>query len=353
LDFSKAFDTVPHKRLLAKVGGYGIHQQILIWIKSFLSDRRQQVVVSGDSSDWVSVTSGVPQGSVLGPLLFLLYINDLCDVVKSKIRLYADDTLIYKKIHDDHDRIALQEDLNAIDRWCKMWQLQLNVKKCCVMRISRGHEIYQSDYFLGGDSLKFENNYKYLGLNITSAMSWRAHIQKMVGKANSRLNFVQRILRGCPKHVKEVAYFSLVRPLLEYGGTIWNPHEEGLVKEIEMVQRRAARFVSSRYSWRESVSEILTTLKWATLEDRRVEQDLRLFVKIIKGSCRINTDGMLTKANYISARNGDHNMKFEEFQCRVDYFHQSFFPRVVRQWNRLSQKMVDSLVQTQSEPVTH
>ena len=338
LDFSKAFDTVPHQRLLAKVSGYGVHLQALEWIRSFLSNRRQRVAISGEISDWVPVTSGVPQGSVLGPLLFLLYINDLCDVVQSRIKLYADDTLVFREINSIQDSVALQRDLDAIDEWCKLWQLQLNIKKCCSMQVSR--KIKRATpahvYFLAREPLVKVDSYKYLGLNVTSNMSWTPHIQQMVGKANSRLRFVQRVLRGCPQHVKSVAYFTLARPLVEYCSTVWSPHETGLDHEIEMVQRRAARFVSGRYSWRESVTAMLSDLGWETLQKRRQDQDMKLLIRILKGECKIDIEGLLNKASYISIRNGDHPKKFEEFQCRVDYFYQSFFPRVVRQWNKLS-----------------
>src|ERR1700678_3547870 len=121
------------------------------------------------------------------------------------------------------------------------------------IRVARRHKTKMHDYLLAGNKLEVVNSYKYLGINMTSNLSWGNHIQQMVGKANSRLHFVQRVLRGCPLKVKSIAYFSLVRPLLEYCCTVWSPYEDGLDHAIEMVQRRAARFVSGRFLERKCV----------------------------------------------------------------------------------------------------
>src|SRR5271170_5517985 len=136
LDFSKAFDKVPHKLLLKKLEAYGIEKDLISLIHSFLSDRTQKVVIDGLASDSVQVSSGVPQGSVLGPLLFLIYINDLPDKIKSKCRLFADDSLIYRKILTELDYLKLQQDLDKVFDWCKKWHMKLNLDKCEHMQVS-------------------------------------------------------------------------------------------------------------------------------------------------------------------------------------------------------------------------
>ncbi len=137
LDFSKAFDTVPHERLLQKISHYGVRGCTHGWIKKWLTERTQRVVVDGEASDWVPVSSGVPQGTVLGPLMFLLYINDINDGVSSTVRLFADDCLVYRVIKTAGDALNLQADLDKIAEWAQSWQMKFNVKKCNIIRCSR------------------------------------------------------------------------------------------------------------------------------------------------------------------------------------------------------------------------
>ena len=140
MDFSKAFDSVPHNRLLLKLNHFGIQNNLLVWISNFLKHREQRVVVGGEHSAWTDVTSGVPQGTVLGPLLFLAYINDLPSNISSNVRLFADDCVIYRQIVNDHDHISLQEDLNTLEKWQRDWQMKFNTKKCFTMKITRNGE---------------------------------------------------------------------------------------------------------------------------------------------------------------------------------------------------------------------
>lgn len=135
LDYSKAFDTVPHKRLLAKLYGYGIRGRLLDWLKSFLTGRKQQVSIGTAYSDWGEVTSGIPQGSVLGPILFVIYVNDMPLAVNSGIKMFADDTKLYRAISTDHDHEELQKDLANLESWAHEWLLSFNVSKCKVQGI--------------------------------------------------------------------------------------------------------------------------------------------------------------------------------------------------------------------------
>ena len=137
LDYRKAFDSVPHQRLLVKLKAYGIDGNILKWIENFLTGRSQKVVINGECSDTAEVTSGIPQGSVLGPLLFLVYVNDLPRGLNCTAALFADDTKLYKIIRSDVDRAALQNDLNQVAKWSNTWQLPFNVDKCKVLSIGK------------------------------------------------------------------------------------------------------------------------------------------------------------------------------------------------------------------------
>ena len=135
----KAFDSVPHQRLLAKLKGYGIKGELLKWIETFLTCRKHRVLVNGAASSWSEVVSGVPQGSVLGPILFILYINDLINVVTCDINIFADDTKIYHKTSTRQDCINIQKDIDRLQDWAEKWQLQFHPDKCKVLRIGHGH----------------------------------------------------------------------------------------------------------------------------------------------------------------------------------------------------------------------
>ena len=164
LDFSKAFDTVPHDGLLSKLKHYGIDDKIWLWILNFL---KQRVVVDGIQSDLVTVDSGVPQGTVLGPILFLLHINDLPSVISSKVRLFADDCLVYREIKNRQDQIALQKDLNLLENWGSKWGMRFNAAKCNIMRMSRKQTPISTQYELSGQVLEEVKDAKYLGVTVS------------------------------------------------------------------------------------------------------------------------------------------------------------------------------------------
>ena len=168
--------------------------------------------------------SGVPQGTVLGPLLFLVHINDLPDCVTSKVRLFADDCLLYRRIKSAKDQELLQKDLIELEKWANNWGMKFNAKKCYILSIAdKGkHKFYELNQYL----LKHVENNPYLGLIISKDLKWATHIDQIRKKASSTLGFVQRNLKRCPKSVKKTAYISLVRSTLEYGATVWNLHHE-------------------------------------------------------------------------------------------------------------------------------
>ena len=223
LDFSKAFDTVPHDGLLSKLKHYGIDDKIWLWISNFLKQRKQRVVVDGIQSDLVTVDSGVPQGTVLGPLLFLLHINDLPSVISSKVRLFADDCLVYREIKNRQDQIALQKDLNLLENWGSKWGMRFNAAKCNIMRMSRKQTPISTQYELSGQVLEEVKDAKYLGVTVSDDLEWTKHINAITTKANSKLSFLRRNLKGCPEKLRETAYFALVRSFLEYSATVWHP----------------------------------------------------------------------------------------------------------------------------------
>ena len=176
LDFSKAFDKVAHEKLLLKLHHYGIRGDTLKWIKDFLDNRKQAVVINGINSEKIPVSSGVPQGSVLGPILFLAYINDLPEQVKSRVRLFADDTALYLAISSTTESEVLQTDLASLEQWEKMWDMQFNPSKCQVLQITKKGKTLDSKYILHNVELESVPAAKYLGVTIADDLSWSKHI---------------------------------------------------------------------------------------------------------------------------------------------------------------------------------
>nr|XP_054748767.1 uncharacterized protein LOC129254333 [Lytechinus pictus] len=186
LDFAKAFDTVPHSLLLHKPANYGIDGSIHKWLTSFLTHREMTVVVDGEHSDPEEVTSGVPQGTVLGPLLFLCHINDLPDVVQSQVRLFADDCVLYRQIKSQRDHHKLQQDLTALENWASTWGMRFNAGKCQVMSINAKTSYF---YTINDCILKHVSQHPYLGVTLADNLKWSPQINKAVRKANSVLAY--------------------------------------------------------------------------------------------------------------------------------------------------------------------
>ena len=206
LDFAKAFESVPHQRLLIKRDHIGVRGQVLKWVESFLTGRLQRVVVNGHSSSWAPVTSGVPQGSVLGPLLFIIFINDIMDNVSSTGGLFADDCVIYREVSHRRDAEELQRDLEKISEWTKTWQLSLNIKKCKVMEITNRKITVDFEYCLTGTNLDWVDSFRYLGLLIDTKLRWNNHCCNIAAKATRILNLLKRSMSGCSQRAKQLVF---------------------------------------------------------------------------------------------------------------------------------------------------
>ena len=332
LDFSKAFDVVPHQRLLGKVKHYGVNGKTLAWISNFLSGRTQRVVVDGSHSAWSTVHSGVPQGTVLGPLLFLLYINDLPDCITSRVRLFADDCLVYRRIKNTDDQLALQRDLDSLETWANTWGMKFNPSKCTVLSISRTSTIHKF-YTLCGTVLQQVNEAKYLGVTLSDDLQWSKHISNLTAKASSTLGLLHRNLSKCPQRLREQAYISLIRSRLEYCSAIWDPHTAKDTNALESIQRRAARLTVQDYSRYTSVSALLKDLDWSPLKDRRRDIRLTLLFKIVKGKVAVQAEGSLVPAD--SRTRSSHGYKFRHIQANSTQYKNSFFVKSIPEWNSL------------------
>ena len=342
MDFAKAFDKVDHPRLLSKRMGYGICGQTLAWITSFLSGRSQSVVLDGETSSPISVSSGVPQGSVLGPCLFLFYINDIADKLTCQARLFADDTIIYMAIRKNQDSMSLQNDLDRLADWEKTWLMEFHPQKCKVIRVYRGKSPINFSYSLHGQTLEIVDCVKYLGVTFSSDLSWNAHVDAITAKANKTLGFLRRNLRVSNRKAKECAYKSFVRPIVEYSASVWDPHTARNIDKIDMVQRRAARYVCNRYRQTSSVSEMLSQLNWRSLQDRRCDMKLCMFYKIVNGLVEIDTSKYMIPSRQTRSSRHSHSQSYCIPHSRLNCHLYSFFPSTIRLWNGLGQNVVDA-----------
>ena len=230
LDFSKAFDKVPHLRLIEKVKSLGVNMQTVRWIKHWLQGRKQKVVINGCDSSWANVTSGVPQGSVLGPLLFLIYINDIDQGVGGLISKFADDTKLGGVIESCLDTKKLQSDLDKLLEWSEKWQMKFNADKCKAIRFGKFQR--GSNYVMNGQELDWVMEEKDLGVIVDNTLKSSKHCQMVVNKANRMLGMIRRNTSCKTKEVILPLYRALVRPHLEYCVQFWSP---SLVKDVNLL----------------------------------------------------------------------------------------------------------------------
>lgn len=341
LDFSKAFDTVPHERLLSKCHRIGVRGKTLMWLRSFLVGRRQRVLVNGSSSTWQEVISGVPQGTVLGPLLFLIYINDISHNLTpgTVTRLFADDCVIYRPIRSPVDRQILQSDIDTLQRWAETWQMCFNPKKCNIMHISTRRTCHPHPYFMAGIELESVKEHRYLGVTLTSSLSWNAHVDAQCSKASGLLGLLRRNLAKCSTLSKTTAYQALVRPHLEYSASAWDPHSIRNIQKLEQVQRQAARFIFNSYSPYQSVTTLLATLNWQPLQVRRQHARLTTFYRLLNKDIALPPN-LVTPGS--QRTRSSHPFKCSHIGATIDQYKFSFVPRTIPHWNSLPLTIVSA-----------
>ena len=334
MDFRKAFDSVPHKRLLKKLRSHGIDGKLLQWIEEWLCKRKQRVVLKGEKSIWEEVTSGVPQGSVLGPLLFIIFINDIETDIISLLSKFADDCKITRKVKTDEDTDEVQQDINKLGNWSDKWQLVFHPDKCKTLHL--GYNNRKIEYQLKGTTIQEVTEEKDLGIIITQDMKPKRHIAETVKKANKILGMIRRAIT-C-KNIQNIMNFykTLVRPILDYGSAIWNPYQKQDIEKIEKVQRRATKMIKGMRNL--PYRERLRRCKLMTLEERRRRYDLIEMFKIMKGIYKVDKT-KLFEVNEDSTRG--HNMKIRKKYSRLNLRKNFFTQRIVNDWNKLPAEAVN------------
>ena len=336
LDFSKAFDRVPHERLLSKIKAHGIDGKVYSWIKSWLSNREQRVIVNGEKSNWGKVISGVPQGSVLGPLLFIIYINDLDTGISSNISKFADDTKIGRQISTPRDSEILQKELDILHEWVNKWQMNFNTSKCSILHIGK-HNL-DNGYEINGTELRRLNSERDLGVLISQDLRPREQCISARNKANRILGFIARTVTNRTAEVILKLYLALVRPHLDYAVQFWSPYHRMDINRLESIQRRMTKMIHGIRNL--NYKDRLKRLQLHSLERRRVRGDLIEVFKWIKGFNK----GDINKVLLVSTSNRtiSNGYKLEKFRFRKEIGKNWFTNRVVDEWNRLSGHVVSA-----------
>lgn len=341
LDFAKAFDRVPHKRLLTKLKAYGVEPPLYTWIKDFLTERTQTVYINENESSPRLVTSGIPQGSVLGPTLFLIFINDLPSVVINECLLFADDTKVYAPITTDSDTEGLQRDINNLATWSDKWQLHFNSDKCSVVSVGRKthHTKYTSDdpYIFNGHPLRSSAGEKDLGIQVDEHLTFVNHVHLTAKKANKILGMIKANFTSISMESIKPLYVSLVRPLLEYGTSIWAPHHKYLIEEIEAVQHRATKLVNNLKHL--PYEERLMELDLPSLAYRRLREDMVQVYKLLHGLYDTDPSTLFTLCETETRSNG---MKLHKPRSITTQRLMFFTQRVINPWNSLPPNVVTS-----------
>jgi len=288
LDFSKAFDRVSHKHLLAKLKAFGIVGSLLKWMGSYLHSRKLSVRYGGSQSVEFTALSEVPQGSHLGPLLFNLFINDIETVAESRCLLFADDVKLFRVIKGPNDNRILQEDLARVSEWCHGNSMELNVNKCFSISFSRSRSSIDYCYDLHGTNLPRRNETKDLGVLMDSSLSHARHIDDIVSRARQCLGLVARAsLRLSRPGTIKLLYCAYVRSILEYASVVWGPYQVMAAESLQRVQNRVLRLVGVRcgFPYREvPLDEVSSWLGLDSLEVRRGAQDLSFLHKLVNGN---------------------------------------------------------------------
>ena len=334
LDFQKAFDTVPHQRLLRKLHSQGIRGQVLLWIQNWLRARKQRVGVNGQLSQWREVKSGVPQGSVLGPVLFNLFINDLETGISSEVAKFADDTKLFRVVKTKRDCEELQKDLSKLGEWAEKWQMRFNVKKCKVMHIGAKNQNFT--YRLMGSELSVTAQERDLGVLVDNSMKVSTQCAAAIRKANSMLGVIKKGVENRTANIIMPLYKSMVRPHLEYCVQFWSPHLKKDIVELEKVQKRATKMITGLGHL--SYEERLQRLGLFSLEKRRLRGDMIETYKIMHGRDRVDRGTFFSLSH--NTRTRGHPLKLSVGRVKTDKRKYFFTQRVIGVWNSLPQEVV-------------
>ena len=336
-DISKAFDRVWHEGLIYKLKAAGVSGDVLRWFQSYLSGRRQRVVLSGSFSEWVYIKAGVSQGSILGPLLFLLYINDIVKNIGSHIRLFADDTSLFIIVDNPTTAaLCLNSDLEKLSRWAAIWLVTFNPSKNESLLISRKiNKPIHPPLYMQNVQIQEVSSHKHLGLYFSNDCSWHQHIDYIKQKAWFRIHVMRKLKFKLDRKSLETIYLTFIRPLLEYGDVIWDNCTQYEKNELDKIQNEAARITTGTTKL-VSLDNLYKEVGWQTLHRRRQDHKITLFYKMFNQLTPVYLSSLIPQqVNAISHHNLRNSNDIHTIRSNTSLYHNSFLPSTLRQWNSL------------------
>ena len=357
-DFAKAFDSVSHDLILDKLKyRYKVDGLMLRFIRSYLQDRQQQVVVGGVTSETLLVKSGVPQGSILGPLLFVIFINDMFDCLSkgTNITLYADDTKIWRVIHFSEDHFSLQNDIDNLYEWSNINLMRFHPKKCKALSVTYERNVLHNlpftifNYKLGPDYIEYVPSQEDLGVTITSKLLWTSHHDNLLAKATSKLGLLMRTCHFTMNvRQKRTFYLVIIRSLFEHCSSIWRPISSNQINKFEIVQKRAIKWIIGRQFDHLSDIELYEKEKKLDILPIRLKfllNDLVLFYKMVNSLVPVNLPDefiLLDPKKIRYTRSTQNIMSLDDkstYKCTVkpcnNVYEHCYFYRTVIIWNKL------------------
>ena len=335
LDIQKAFDSVPHRNILIKLWAAGITGSLWKFFKCYLSNRKQCVIVDNQASQWLPVTSGVPQGSILGPLLFIIYINDLPSILNSSLPfLFADDTKCCKVITSVNDVLALQSDLDCLSEWSRQNKLFFNISKSCLLRFCGSTKnVITADYSVNEVNVVPVTHCKDLGVIFSTDLSWSEHYQSIAAKAYQILGLIKRTFSSSsPTNTKKILFLTLVRSRITYCSQVWRPFQVKDICFLEKIQRRGTKYILNDFN--SDYKTRLISLHLLSLMYTYELLDIIFLVRNLKFP-----DPSFPVKDYIQFSSSSTRVssysKLIHLSSRTNKSHHSFFKRVTRLWNAL------------------
>ena len=349
LDISKAFDRVWHDDLIYKLKRCGVSGQLLSLIQNFLKNRKQRTVLNGQASNWGDILAGVPQGSILGPLFFLVYINDLTENLKCNVKLFADDTSLFTVVQDSNTAASdMNHDLELVRKWANDWRMSFNpdpTKQAVELMFSKKKSVIDHPVILfNGMPVMKVDEHKHLGITLDRTLSFSAHIKAAISKTRKGIGMLRFLSKYLPRHTLNKLYKLYVRPHFDYGDVIYhNPPKvcdftgsttlSSLMEKLEFVQYSAALAITG--AWRGTSREKLyLDLGWESLSLRRWSRRLTLFYKVINNLTPDYTRDPLPPLHQVqySFRERD---TIGQIRARTEKYKSSFYPHCLSEWNKL------------------
>ena len=346
LDLSKAFDRVWHKGLIYKLQCNGISGSLLMLLEDFLHNRKQRVILNGQASEWQMVSSGVPQGSVLGPLLFLIYINDIVDNINCDVRLFADDKSLFSIVNDaTQTALKISEDLDKIKKWALQWKMEFNADKTEeVIFSAKKQQPFHPSIEPGNQIITRKNEHKHLGVILDSKLNFQSQVREAVIKARRGISLIKYLSKYFSRDVLDEVYKLYVRPHLDYGDIIYHKFDQDMrstvTKSIEQAQYTAA--LANTGAWKgTSRQKIYEELGWESMYDRRWYRRLCHFVQLRQSKTPEYLFNEIPPERQIpymirNLRNYDPNF------CRTNRFSNSYFRNTIYEFNLLNSEIRNS-----------